>query len=592
MCRFQSRKRRIISRLLISHKYYGINHNNYYTKEGIKMVVSKSYSRKNARALIKYLLDEKPHSTKLVQQRNLLVTGQNIYQLADPYHPNEPPQWDSNLVAGQFGASRSHAKNQHKKVQAFHIIASFSDEEFPPEGDQKQEAQQVATLVTGFLGQYFPDDAQDLIAIQRDGRGGKLHAHIAVNSLLTSGKCLRTNLVTQTERTYVDKQGHKQHIPGFRKEFNQYLEANFQRVTGREFHPVVPSTENKVHSAEDQIVARGGYDWHEDLKERIYQAFSDPKVHDLSGFKAACAKRGVTVTEKRRGTGQKDANGKKIYKLGYTYSFTGQDKYKSGAKKGMPKAHKMRDYRMGKDGMPLRGSLGTAFTPENIEKEIKNHEFIKKERVQRDKQRRTIEATKTRLKEATTGLESSLTGSEDDNTEFDSSSSEVPSSISVRATTATAKRHSTGASRSDEYIPSRRKQYFTTPSRLKWVDPDFLKPDPDAERKRKQRLEERKRRNEAFKRRAKAIAEHDRALARKAGADRIRQQINPNWFDDLMGKWWHIILSDSITRDLKRLLGLDTKQKPARHVEPKSRAAAQNNRSASREDTLDSPFDF
>lgn len=570
MCRFQSRKRRIISRLLISHKYYGINHNNYYTKEGIKMVVSKSYSRKNARALIKYLLDEKPHSTKLVQQRNLLVTGQNIYQLADPYHPNEPPQWDSNLVAGQFGASRSHAKNQHKKVQAFHIIASFSDEEFPPEGDQKQEAQQVATLVTGFLGQYFPDDAQDLIAIQRDGRGGKLHAHIAVNSLLTSGKCLRTNLVTQTERTYVDKQGHKQHIPGFRKEFNQYLEANFQRVTGREFHPVVPSTENKVHSAEDQIVARGGYDWHEDLKERIYQAFSDPKVHDLSGFKAACAKRGVTVTEKRRGTGQKDANGKKIYKLGYTYSFTGQDKYKSGAKKGMPKAHKMRDYRMGKDGMPLRGSLGTAFTPENIEKEIKNHEFIKKERVQRDKQRRTIEAT--------TGLESSLTGSEDDNTEFDSSSSEVPSSISVRATTATAESHS--SSRSTEYQSSRRRRHFATPPRLKYVSPDFLDPDPDAERKRKQRLEERKRRNEAFKRRAKAIAEHDRRLARETERRRFKH------LDGVIQTWYSLI-HGGLLQDIAKLLGINANHKRSKAVESERRQSErlpESNRGPARKD--------
>lgn len=556
------------------------------------MVVSKSYSRKNARALIKYLLDEKPHSTKLVQQRNLLVTGQNIYQLADPYHPNEPPQWDSNLVAGQFGASRSHAKNQHKKTQAFHIIASFSNDEFPPEGDQKQEAQQVATLVTGFLGQYFPDDAQDLIAIQRDGRGSKLHAHIAVNSLLTSGKCLRTNLVTQTERTYVDKQGHKQHIPGFRKEFNQYLEENFQRVTGREFHPVVPSTENRVHASEDQIFARGGYDWHQDLKERIYSAFSDPKVHNLSDFKAACAKRGVTVTEKRRGTGQKDASGHKIYKLGYTYSFTGKDVYKSGAKKGQPRLHKMRDYRMGRDGQPLRGSLGTAFTPESIEKEINQHESIKEERVQADKQARTAEGTREGLEAVTRELRANLKDAVSSGDADREEAGSFPSSIPIRATTATAKRYSTGASRSDEYIPSRRRQHFTAPSRLKWVDPDFLDPDPDAERRRKRLAEERKRRNEAFERRAKAVAEHDRALARRAGADRIRQQFNPTWFDDLMGKWWRSILSDSLTRELKWLFGLDTKQKPARHVEPKLRKDAPSNRPASREDTLDNPFDF
>lgn len=560
----------------MNHKCYGINHNNYYLKEGIKMVVSKSYSRKNARALIKYLLDEKPHSTKLVQQRNLLVTGQNIYQLADPYHPNEPPQWDSNLVAGQFGASRSHAKNQHKKVQAFHIIASFSDEEFPPEGDQKQEAQQVATLVTGFLGQYFPDDAQDLIAIQRDGRGGKLHAHIAVNSLLTSGKCLRTNLVTQTERTYVDKQGHKQHIPGFRKEFNQYLEENFQRVTGREFHPVVPSTENKVHSAEEQIVARGGYDWHQDLKSRIYNAFSDPKVHNLNDFKAACAKRGVTVTEKRRGTGQKDENGHKIYKMGYTYSFTGQDVYKSGAKKGQPRLHKMRDYRMGRDGQPLRGSLGTAFTPENIQKEITNHVNITKESIQTDERQRTTEGLEAVTRELRASFKDAVSSGNTDRKEAGS----FPSPRPIKTVATTAKYTSSGASRSDQYIPSRRRRHFATPPRLKWVDPGFLDPDPDAERRRKQRLEERKRRNEAFTKRAKAIAEHNRQLARETERRRFKH------LDGVIQTWYSLI-HGGLLQDIAKLLGINANHKRSKAVESERRQSErlpESNRGPARKD--------
>ena len=542
------------------------------------MVVSKSYSRKNARALIKYLLDEKPHSTKLVQQRNLLVTGQNIYQLADPYHPNEPPQWDSNLVAGQFGASRSHAKNQHKKIQAFHIIASFSDTEFPPEGDQKIEAQQAAILVKGFLGQYFPDDAQDLIAIQRDGRGGKLHAHIAVNSILTSGKCLRTNLVTQTEREYVDKQGHKQHIPGFRKEFNQYLEDNFEKVTGREFHPVVPSTENKVHSAEEQIVARGGYDWHQDLKERIYQAFSDPKVHNLEDFKQACAKRGVTVTEKRRGTGQKDANGKKIYKLGYTYEFTGEDVYKSGAKKGQFKLHKMRDYRMGRDGQPLRGSLGTAFTPENIEKEIKNHEFIKEERVQRDKQQRDVEVARATLTGVAGGLKSDLKDADKAGTADSTEASPIPSPKPIRTVASTAKSHS--SSRSDSYQSSRRRQHFTAPQRLKWVDPGFLDPDPDAERRRKRLAEERKRRNAEFTKRAKAIAEHDRRLARETERRRFKHL-------DVVIQTWYSLIHGGLLRDIAKLLGINANHKRSKAVESEHRQSdrlPESNRGPARKD--------
>ena len=559
------------------------------------MSITKCLNRKNSRALIKYLLDAKPHDTGLVSHRNLLITGQNLETFPGRFNGRFiQHSYQSPFVAEQFasaqGLSKAAKQGKKKSIQAFHLIVSFSDDEFPPDGDQKQEAEQAAKLTKGFLKEQLPPDSQYLMAIQRDGKGHKLHAHVALNSVQITGKVIRRQYLHQKDWDYITKDGKHIHEPGLASNLDKYLEANFQRVTGREFHPVVPSTENRVSSAEEQIMARGGYDWHEDLKNRIYSAFSDPKVHDLSGFKAACAKQGVTVTEKRRGTGHKDAKGKKIYKLGYTYSFTGKDVYKSGTKKGMPKAHKMRDYRMGRDGQPLRGSLGTAFTPENIQKEIKNHVNITKESIQRDKQRRTIEATKTRLKEATTSLESSLTGSEDDNTEFDSSSSEVSSPISVRATTATAESHS--SSRSDQYIPSRRKQYFAAPQRLKWVNPGFLDPDPDAERKRKQRLEERKRRDAEFTKRAKAVAEHDRALARKAGADRIRKQFNPSWFDDVVAKWWHIILSDSLTRELKWLFGLGAHERPVGHAKPESRAAAPKNRPASRENTLDNPFDF
>ena len=561
------------------------------------MSITKCLNRKNSRALIKYLLDAKPHDTGLVNHRNLLVTGQNLETFPGKFN-GRPVQnsYQSPFVANQFAEAQklSKASKQGKKksIQAFHLIVSFSDNEFPPDGDQQKEAEQAAKLTKGFLKEQLPPDSQYLMAIQRDGKGHKLHAHVALNSVQITGKVIRRQYLHQKDWDYITKDGKHVHEPGLASNLDKYLEDNFQRVTGREFHPVIPSTENKVHSAEEQIVARGGYDWHEDLKTRIYNAFSDPKVHNLNDFKQACAKRGVTVTEKRRGTGQKDANGKKIYKLGYTYSFTGKDIYKSGAKKGQPRMHRMRDYRMGRDGQPLRGSLGTAFTPENIKKEIEKHDIIKTRSIQADKQARTAEGTREGLEAVTRELRANLKDAVSSGDADREEAGSFPSSIPVAAATATAKYTSSGASRSDQYIPSSRKQYFTTPSRLKWVDPDFLDPDPDAERKRKQRLEERKRRNEAFERRAKAIAKHDQQLARKAGSDRIRQQINPNWFNDAMAKWWHIILSDDLIRDFKWLLGLDTKQKPTRHVEPESRTTAPSSQPASREDTLDNPFDF
>ena len=561
------------------------------------MSITKCLNRKNSRALIKYLLDAKPHDTGLVQHRNLLVTGGNLETFPGKFNGQlVQNSYQSPFVAEQFnaaqGLSKAAKQGKKKNVQAFHLIVSFSDSEFPPDGDQQKEAEQAAKLTKGFLSKQLPPDSQYLMAIQRDGKGHKLHAHVALNSVQINGKVIRRQYLHQKDWDYVTKDGKHVHEPGLASNMDKYLEQNFQKVTGRAFHPVIPSTENRVHASEEQIVARGGYDWHQDLKERIYSAFSDPKVHDLSGFKAACAKRGVTVIEKRRGTGQKDANGKKIYKLGYTYEFTGEDVYKSGAKKGQPRLHKMRDYRMGRDGQPLRGSLGTAFTPENIEKEIEKHDIIETRSIQTDKQRRTIEATREGLEAVTRELRANLKDAVSSGDADREEAGSFPSSIPVAATTTTAKYTSSGASRSNQYIPSRRKQYFATPPRLKYVSPGFLDPDPDAERRRKRLAEERKRRNEAFERRAKAVAEHDRALARKAGADRIRQQINPNWFDDVVAKWWRSILSDSITRDIKWLFGLDTKQKPARHVEPKSRTTAPSNRQNTSSDDLDNPFDF
>lgn len=561
------------------------------------MSITKCLNRKNSRALIKYLLDAKPHDTGLVNHRNLLVTGQNLETFPGRFNGEFIQQsYQSPFIAEQFnaaqGLSKAAKQGKKKNVQAFHLIVSFSDSEFPPDGDQKKEAEQAAKLTKGFLKEQLPPDSQYLMAVQRDGKGHKLHVHVALNSVQINGKVIRRQYLHQRDWDYVTKDGKHVHEPGLASNMDKYLEQNFQRVTGREFHPVVPSTENRVHSAEEQIVARGGYDWHQDLKNRIYSAFSDPNVHNLNDFKAACAKQGVTVTEKRRGTGQKDANGHKIYKTGYTYEFTGEDVYKSGAKKGMPKAHKMRDYRMGRDGQPLRGSLGTAFTPESIEKEIKNHEFIKKERVQADKQARTAEGTREGLEAVTRELRAKLKDAVSSGDADREEAGSFPSPIPVAATTATAKRHSTGASRSDQYIPSRRKQYFTTPSRLKWVDPDFLKPDPDAERKRKRRNEERKQRDEEFTKRAKAIAEHNRQLARKAGADRIRQQIKPTWFDDVVAKWWRSILSDDLLRDFKWLLGLGAHERPVGHAKPESRAAAPSNRQKTSSDELDNPFDF
>lgn len=506
------------------------------------------------------MLDEKAHDNGVTPYRNLYVDGHNLETTPGKFNGQVVDHaYLAPYTSEQFRVFQdiSHAAKHGKKksVEAFHLIVSFDDKEFPLSGDQQQEAKQAAQLVHGFMDQQFPEDSQWLLAIQRDGKGHKLHAHVAINSVQTDGKVIDRSYTHQKDWTYT-KSGKTIHEKGIASNLDAYLTANFERVTGRPFTPVVPSKVNRVHSAEEQIIRRGGYDWHLDLKNRITAAVKDPNVHSLSDFEAACAKQGVTVIRKRRGTGKKHKDGTKIYRVGYTYEFVGKDTYKSGNRKGQQRVHKMRDYRMDDSGHPIsKGSLGTAFTPVMIAKEISAHELITQESDRRIKQ--------AGLSESVSQVEHDEAGSTEkvatDRSTIQSRNEEENEDNGPRIHTAGEESKSAVEPEPDSsYSQSRSRQAFTAIHRLKYVDWSVFDPDSEVNRRNKRKQQKRERRLAEFQKRARAIAEHDRQLAANAGADRIRDGINRNWFKDALAKSWHNLLTYDFLGELKRIFGLDT----------------------------------
>lgn len=325
-------------------------------------MISKIIRSNSSSNLIKYIFKDHAHDTSITNERYLACGATNVangcYDIFDP-----------DYARAQFWAVQQKAKNKHKKTKAYHMIFSFSEKDFPlpkDKTDLTKQAIQAGKLVQDFLRKDLPKDAQFVLGVQRDGKGHMLHVHVALNSVKLSGKVLNTNGIR-----LVDKGKQL----GLRSRMDNYLEESFQKVTGRSYKPVEAQNENLVKSTEWHVKDREGaknaprqaYSWKEHLKSLIYDAFS--ASHDLTSFKDACLQNGIKIKTRRASIG-KGANGKKIYREAYTYSFTGED----------GKSHSSRDFAYTKTG-GVRG-LGKSFAPEAIEKEFENALNRQKQRLQ------------------------------------------------------------------------------------------------------------------------------------------------------------------------------------------------------------------
>lgn len=317
------------------------------------MAIAKVIPSKSSHNLVHYILDGKAHNKTFTTERNLYVGGHNIFT-------DYQNKFNSNYIDSQFYAVRKLADKTDKKTQAFHNIYSFSEEDFPSTTDKKElkkQAKQAYKLVSSFLKEQLPNDSQYIIGIQKDGEGGKLHAHVAINSVLINGKVLDTNdlsliqkITTKQKNKVITKTKHK----GLFERMQDFMYKHFPAVTGRNYTKIERQTENLVNSKAVPMDNRNAYIWKEDLKQRIIDCAQHSA--NLDEFKQNLHDAyGVDVKEYQSSTGKLDANGKKIKRLAYTYSFKDDD----------GKQHKSRDFHITKQGA-TRG-LGKFTRPSDLQ---------------------------------------------------------------------------------------------------------------------------------------------------------------------------------------------------------------------------------
>lgn len=282
---------------------------------------------------LQYLLQPVPHDDTKVNNRVLAVSGSNIQLIHSPTGKLSTNQIPAYLDA-QFQRSMKLAKNPNRRVQSQSIIISFSKDEFDTKNPSLQ-ASQAIQIGQSYVHHFF-NDAQSLIVAQCDGKGGKnngdskIHLHILIGAVNQRGKTIQTNRFS---------------IYKLRKEFDQTMSNDFQRVTGRKWTGPLDSKERQ-----DKADLYTKSSWQNHLKKVIDDVKT--KVDTITDFLKVLNSHGITVTERQKGT---------------HWTYHQQVKTKQGLKK-----YNVRDFYQRKDKktgavIATRG-LGTNYTKNSINK--------------------------------------------------------------------------------------------------------------------------------------------------------------------------------------------------------------------------------
>ena len=362
------------------------------------MAIIKVNRIKNITALDRYLLSHEAHEkTDLVRVRNFTVFGHNVMKTYDH-------KFDAMYLASQQWAVRKVAKKQKKKTQGFHMIVSFSPEDFPDvktKDDLKKQVVQARSLLKGFLDEELPNESQWYAVIQKDGDGHKLHAHVAINSVQLDGRTLDTNILSlnkklekvkqkkkeQEEAKEAEKTKDKKKKPkyvakaGLYERFQNYCADNFEKIVGHKYTKIMRN-EKTMHTGKEgaylhrkRKTFEKATSWREDIASSI--RLISQRAKSLDDFKALMYRAGRIRVDERRAS-YIDADGKKQTRTAYTYCQLDKDDKVT---------HKVRDFRVLKNGS-VRG-LGKSTTPQAIEREIQLR-MAKEQEERREKNREAI----------------------------------------------------------------------------------------------------------------------------------------------------------------------------------------------------------
>lgn len=224
-----------------------------------------------------YIFNQSPHNNGKTNHRVLACSGTNIKMIHNPDGTLTVSQ-SGVYLEKQFHQSLKRAFNPKRKTKCQSIIISFSNDEFDT-SNLDEQASQALQLVQGYAKKYF-GDAQSVSAVQCDGNGGRLHVHLLIGAVKTSGKTIATS------RFSVFK---------MRRNLNDYLNSNFERVTGRQWkNPFDKTIERK-----DLNNLPNRSKWQEQLKKTIDMVKTE--VDNVKDFLAKLSQFGVTVTERQHG---------------------------------------------------------------------------------------------------------------------------------------------------------------------------------------------------------------------------------------------------------------------------------------------------
>ncbi|PEG79856.1 mobilization protein [Lactobacillus sp. UMNPBX18] len=241
------------------------------------MSILQTHSCHSSYNRLKYVFNEPVHSYQKTDKRVLAATGFNIKMLHDNDGRISVTQ-NGAYLERQFRTVLKRAHNPKRRYQAQTIIISLDPSEFDT-SDLKTQSQQALQLVQHYVRKHFAD-CQSAIAIQSDGEGGKLHAHVVMNTIRPSGKTVATN---------------RFNIQKLRKDFDEEMQTNYQKVTGRQWTNPIHNQSNRqdIHNLTTKS------EWQQQLKELINQI--KVKVTNITDFLHQLEQRGVTVTERQKG---------------------------------------------------------------------------------------------------------------------------------------------------------------------------------------------------------------------------------------------------------------------------------------------------
>lgn len=297
-----------------------------YIKVVLSMATLMSNACRSSYGRLTYVFNQSAHNTTKTSHRVLACSSINIKMLHNPDGTLSLVQSGAYLEK-QFHNSLKRAFNPKRKIQCQSIIISFSNNEFDTT-NLSEQASQALQLVQGYANEFF-DDAQSVSVVQADGNGGRLHVHLLINAVNPSGRTIATNRFS---------------VYKMRRNLNDYLNHNFERVTGRKWENPFEKTENRKDL--DNLSSRSI--WQEQLKKTI--ALVKTEVDNVKDFLNKLSQLGITVTERQQGK---------------SWTYHGSIKTTKGTKKVSARDFYQRIDKKTGQVLTTRG-LGQAYTKENL----------------------------------------------------------------------------------------------------------------------------------------------------------------------------------------------------------------------------------